>query len=189
MSKHYIAINDIPKEGRHIVVNDQDIWSEPLDEFHMQCQLVEPISAQLDLTPIPGGVMIRGTLNGSVELPCNRCAESMSVAISANIERFEGSPDMALGYVDDDDEEDYDEEGEALSHIIIENATPVLDVAGLCWEEFMLAFPLRPICAAECKGLCAVCGTNLNEETCLCTQEGGDARLAILRSVKIKSEK
>ncbi len=186
MGKHHISINDIPKEGLHVVVDDQDIWTGPLDEFNMQCQIVEPVSARLDLLPLPGGVMVKGTIGGSVELSCNRCIESMRVDINAQIERFEGSSDMALGY-EDDDEECFDESGEIVSHIKVENAQTILDVAGLCWEEFMLAFPLNPLCSVDCKGLCAVCGTNLNEEKCLCTQDSGDARLAVLRSVKIKS--
>ncbi len=186
MAKHCISINDIPPQGRHLMVDDQEVWAAPLEEFHMQCQIVDAIQASVELTPIPGGVMVRGTLVGSVELPCNRCAEPMRVAIETSIDRFEGSPDMALGYADDDDD-DFNEADEILSHVRIENATPVLDLAALCWEEFMLAFPLRPICSTDCKGLCAVCGTNLNEEKCLCTQDGGDARLAVLRTVKIKS--
>ncbi len=186
MSKHYISLNDIPPEGRHILADDQDIWLTPLEEFNMQCQVVEPIKARLNLTPIPGGIMIRGELSGSVELPCNRCVEPMPIIISAQIDRFESSGDVALGFEDDEDDE-FDEEGEVLSHIKIENAIAVLDVAALCWEEFMLAFPLRPICSSDCKGLCALCGTNLNEEKCLCAQDSGDARLAVLRAVKIKS--
>ncbi len=186
MGKYYISINDIPKQGQHIVVDNQEIWDTPLDEFHMQCRIVEPVSTTLHLMPVPGGIMVRGQLEGHIEVPCNRCAEPMQVKLEAPIERFEASPDAALGYSDVDDDLDID--AEVASHIKIENAVPVLDVADLCWEEFMLALPLRPICATSCKGLCAICGTNLNENACLCEQEGGDARLAVLRTMKIKSE-
>ncbi len=188
MGKHQILVNDIPPQGQHILVDNPEIWDNPLDEFHMQCRIVDPISAALNLIPMPGGIMIRGTIKGDIEMPCNRCAEPMQVTLDAPIERFENSPDAALGYHDDLDD-DLDSEGEILSHIKIENAVPVLDLADLCWEEFMLALPLRPICATDCKGLCTICGTNLNENTCLCEQEGGDSRLAVLRSIKIKADK
>ncbi len=186
MGKHHIFINDIPPTGQHIAVDNQEVWSKPLDEFHMQCRIVDNISAELDLIPMPGGLMVRGKIEGNIEVPCNRCAEPMQISLDSQIERFESAPDTALGY-DDDMDDDFDSED--LGHIRIENAVPILDVAGLCWEEFMLAFPLRPICMTDCQGLCGVCGTNLNENTCLCKQDNGDARLAILRTIKIKGEK
>ncbi len=187
MGKHQIIVNDIPPQGQHIVVDNPEIWSDPLDEFHMQCRIVDPVSATLNLIPMPGGVMIRGQMIGNIEVPCNRCAEPMQVSLDAQIERFESSPDAALGYSDDFDDDDLDSEGEVLSHIKIENAVPVLNVADLCWEEFMLALPLRPICTTDCKGLCTICGANLNDSTCLCRQEGGDARFAVLRNLKVKA--
>lgn len=35
-------------------------------------------------------------------------------------------------------------------------------------ESILLAFPSYPVCRDSCKGLCAQCGANLNEETCNC---------------------
>ncbi len=35
-------------------------------------------------------------------------------------------------------------------------------------QEFMLAYPLKPLCKADCKGLCPACGKNLNEGQCNC---------------------
>ena len=39
---------------------------------------------------------------------------------------------------------------------------------------------------AECKGLCAQCGTNLNEAACTCSAETLDPRLAPLSRLKTK---
>ncbi len=186
-----ISIHDIPQEGQNIALNNQDIWLNPLDEFHMQCRIIDPIAAQLTLMPMPGGIMVRGVLTGSIELPCNRCAEPMHVSINAQIDRFEHAPNAALGIMDDfdDTDDDFIDAQETLSHIIIQNAIPVLDLAALCWEEFVLSFPMQPICSTNCQGLCAICGVNLNENTCLCKQDSGDSRFAILRTIKIKDVK
>ena len=35
-------------------------------------------------------------------------------------------------------------------------------------EAIILTFPAYPICRPDCKGLCAMCGINLNNEACDC---------------------
>ncbi|MDF1519540.1 MAG: DUF177 domain-containing protein [Brevefilum sp.] len=41
-----------------------------------------------------------------------------------------------------------------------------IDLRSLYREYLILAMPIKPICQPDCKGLCAVCGANLNETTC-----------------------
>ncbi len=51
----------------------------------------------------------------------------------------------------------------------------------------IMNIPAKRLCKPDCKGLCAVCGANLNKECCNCTQEDDgcdasiDARLAVLK--------
>ncbi len=35
-------------------------------------------------------------------------------------------------------------------------------------DELMVDHPIRVLCRADCKGLCPVCGTDLNKTTCKC---------------------
>ena len=41
-----------------------------------------------------------------------------------------------------------------------------IDFTPLVWEYMNLDIPIKALCRPDCKGLCVVCGTNLNEETC-----------------------
>lgn len=50
-------------------------------------------------------------------------------------------------------------------------------------DEMRLSIPINPICQADCKGLCPICGANLNEETCQHLQEEVDPRMDQLRSL------
>jgi uncharacterized protein len=50
----------------------------------------------------------------------------------------------------------------------------------LATEQVYLNLPLKPICTAACKGLCATCGTNRNLSACGCAPEVVDPRLAPL---------
>lgn len=44
----------------------------------------------------------------------------------------------------------------------------IIDLTDDLRQEIMLDYPLKPLCAADCKGLCVKCGKNLNEGPCGC---------------------
>ena len=59
----------------------------------------------------------------------------------------------------------------------------MLDLVELMREQFVLALPMKPLCAEDCRGLCPECGTNLNKGQCGCTPRWEDPRLAALKSL------
>ena len=60
----------------------------------------------------------------------------------------------------------------------------VLDVAGLVRSETDLALPMKPLCRADCRGLCPVCGGNRNVTDCRCETRGPDPRLLPLEALR-----
>lgn len=52
----------------------------------------------------------------------------------------------------------------------VEAPDGLLDVGELARTLFYLELPQRVLCKDECKGLCPVCGTDLNLSTCSCKQ-------------------
>ena len=44
--------------------------------------------------------------------------------------------------------------------------TDVVDITDDVRQEIILAYPMVPICSPGCKGLCTVCGHNLNQGAC-----------------------
>ena len=44
--------------------------------------------------------------------------------------------------------------------------TDVVDITDDVRQEILLAFPMVPVCRPDCKGLCSVCGQNLNTGSC-----------------------
>ncbi|MEW5867750.1 MAG: DUF177 domain-containing protein [Chloroflexota bacterium] len=58
-----------------------------------------------------------------------------------------------------------------------------IDLSPLVREEMILAMPINPICRIDCKGLCPVCGENLNETVCSHDQEDIDPRLGVLKAM------
>jgi DUF177 domain-containing protein len=41
-----------------------------------------------------------------------------------------------------------------------------IDLSPVVRDEMLLAFPIKPLCRPDCKGLCPICGENRNEVIC-----------------------
>ncbi|HSM92712.1 MAG TPA: DUF177 domain-containing protein [Anaeromyxobacteraceae bacterium] len=59
-----------------------------------------------------------------------------------------------------------------------------IDLDPILREQVVLAMPAYPVCRESCKGLCTVCGANLNERDCGCERRVPDPRLAGLAKFK-----
>jgi uncharacterized protein len=63
----------------------------------------------------------------------------------------------------------------------------VIDLDPVVREQLLLALPSYPVCQEACKGLCSVCGANLNERDCGCDRHVPDPRWAGLEKLKQKT--
>jgi uncharacterized protein len=58
-----------------------------------------------------------------------------------------------------------------------------IDLSPVVRDEMLLAIPISPLCRPTCKGLCPICGENLNETTCQHEEENMESDLGELRSL------
>jgi uncharacterized protein len=56
-----------------------------------------------------------------------------------------------------------------------------IDLEPLAREYLILEVPINPTCKPDCKGLCPVCGENLNEQDCGHRKEDIDPRFSVLK--------
>lgn len=61
-----------------------------------------------------------------------------------------------------------------------------IDLDPILREQLLLALPGYPVCKDDCKGLCPVCGANLNDRECGCDRHVPDPRWAGLKNVKLQ---
>ena len=59
----------------------------------------------------------------------------------------------------------------------------MIDMAMLLQKELMTLVPMQILCKDDCKGLCKVCGANLNHETCDCDDFVPDPRLSVFANI------
>lgn len=55
-----------------------------------------------------------------------------------------------------------------------------LDLDEFIYAEVLTSFPMKHLCSDGCKGICEICGKNLNDGECGCVKKEIDPRLSAL---------
>jgi len=144
-----------------------------------------PEFAALPVVEASGTVVWRGDDKYAVvgrvwtraEASCSRCLEPVTAMLDRDFDLTLVPAAAATGLAptidlgDDAEAADGTYSGEELE------LDPILE------EQFILAIPMRILCADACRGLCARCGKNLNRDTCECREEHVDPRFEALKSL------
>lgn len=117
-------------------------------------------------------IELKGNTSITLEFPCDRCLVPVNVPISLEIEKYIDLNE--LNQVEDDEH-------------VIEEKNYIdgynLDVDKVLLCEILLGWPMKILCCDTCKGVCNVCGQNLNEGACNCEDTGIDPRMSVIRDV------
>ncbi len=105
-----------------------------------------------------------------LDMTCNRCLEQVLVPIKIDSWREVFSPDVK---VDEDDTED--------NLTVMESYS--LNVETLVFNEILMNWPEKVLCRQDCKGICRVCGQNLNDRDCDCDTFVPDPRMAVIKDI------
>jgi uncharacterized protein len=156
---HSVVERDIPPgEG-------WESWFRPEGKTHVALD----VDRRGDQLTIRGGVEARG------EFPCSRCAVPVTRELVAPILVVA----VGSGRAGEEDQATLEQEGSILYHDGLE-----LDLGESIREAIILEIPQVVLCRPDCRGLCPVCGADLNEGGCSCTPERGDPRWEALKHLK-----
>jgi uncharacterized protein len=112
------------------------------------------------------GYRLEGRAAGIATLHCSRCLSEFEFPFSDSLDL------LLLPAAAAPREDETRLERDDLEVRFFE--APQLDLAEVAAEQFALALPMKPLCTAECRGLCARCGANLNQGPCSCPAESDD---------------
>ncbi|MDR1630236.1 MAG: DUF177 domain-containing protein [Oscillospiraceae bacterium] len=121
-----------------------------------------PVSVAGEVVNKTGLVSLEAKAGFTFQTFCARCAKSVTRKMTLPIKHF------LVAKLNDEDNDLY---------VVVEDMRLELDE--LVRENILLHFPSRILCSPECKGLCTVCGADLNEGPCDC-KKSIDPRLSAL---------
>ena len=125
-------------------------------------------------------VHVRGQIQTSVELRCDRCLAPAPVPVNVEFAALFGQAAEASA-------EAKELQGEDLDFSVYEG--DAIDLDEIVREQILLALPTRQLCREECKGLCQTCRADLNTQTCECQPGDTDPRWAALKELKSNDER
>jgi len=128
---------------------------------------LEKFFGVVKVTRTAKGLLVQAKASAKLVSECVRCLESFLLPLEIDFtDLYAFSSDSA-------------DESELL---LPENGK--IDLEPSVREEMLLSIPINPICSPNCKGLCPICGENLNSGEHIEHQEEiSDPRLSILKSL------
>ncbi len=132
-----------------------------------------------------GGFRLRARLAGELRLECVRCLGDVGLRVDDGVDLvWLPASEMAAG--NSDAAEGGEQALEASDMNVSFYNEDRLDLRGAIWEQLHLALPVKPLCAADCAGLCPDCGADRNRSACDCAGRSSpklDGPLAGLRAL------
>ncbi len=136
-------------------------------------QFRSPVLLELQITRRGDRFYAQGKITAEVEAKCSRCLKEFILPLGIPFTlTIKLSPQ---GGKDDDAEGDF---------LLLAPRTEALEIGDRVRQLILLALPLKPLCRPDCRGLCPICGKDLNEGGCRCRREALDPRWEKLRSLK-----
>lgn len=104
-----------------------------------------PVRLDLRLEAVVEGVLVTGTAHARSAGECVRCLVQLSDEVEVDVQELFAYPES-----DADDEEAFRLNG------------TLLDLEPVLRDAIVLELPYQPVCRPDCRGLCPVCGVDLN---------------------------
>lgn len=124
---------------------------------------------KLSITNIGDGKLdLSGEMNVTLQSACSRCLKPVTIDVPISFEYTVVKPD---GFHEIDEDEQYFMSGYEM------------DAESLINNELIMCLPMKVLCKEDCKGLCPVCGKNLNEGECGCDTFVPDPRMAAISDI------
>lgn len=134
---------------------------EPLEKDGERIDFAEAVETDLVIENTGGDLLVEGRVKSVLSVNCSRCLCDFTLPVELRMREL---------YVAEEPEEE---------HLrIVDHA---IDLGPAIEEGFILELPIAPLCDAGCKGLCPVCGGNLNVARCSHDIEPVDERMAELK--------
>jgi uncharacterized protein len=153
------------------IVNQEVGYSHEFPFEFEKIQISEDLSLR-DLTGLvtmgrtPQGLLVQGHFSGETAVQCARCLTQFEHRLHWDLTELYAFNDRSV----------------TDSELMIPDDAHI-DLAPLMREYALLEVPISPICKPDCKGLCPVCGENLNEKDCGHRSQQDDSPFAALKKL------
>jgi len=148
-------------------------WWHPGPEDEQILGLDSPLHVKAKVSKAADKFLVQGRIRGGLRIRCDRCLEPFHRELESEFHVAlvfprEGSGQVEIELLDEDLEVDFIKGDQ-------------IDLDDIVREQIYLTLPMSAVCSEHCRGLCPVCGANLNERSCRCRSAEGHPAFPTLR--------
>jgi len=179
MALPVLHLIEIPQEGLSLSC---DVQVDELALVPEDVRIFGGLAMSLNAIKAGTTVHVTGTLSGTARRQCVRCLKEYDDALwipvvgeylsDTDVKSKPAGRDSAERSGDDMDDEVYVYMGEEI------------ELGEMLREHMILSAPMQPLCHEECRGLCPVCGQDLNVRRCDCREEQIQSPFAVLKKLR-----
>lgn len=141
-----------------------------------ELEFVSPVAFAGEMEHTAPYFRLNGNVSARVKLMCSRCLTEFELSLSVPVAEVYTNKQEALPDVDEDSEDfGFDEIGFFDGDEV--------DITSALLKALFLELPMRPLCREDCRGMCPVCGADLNKGECDCSADNIDFRLEKLKTL------
>ncbi len=170
-------VSDIPQRHAKELTKTFSESPESLGFREAELDITGKISGHLTLWRDGSVVTIQGEISAHIAIQCPRCLAIVMTSLkrAVTLHCFPEASTVS----------DMHETGEVMPEDdTYTYAGMLLDIRPMIHEQVILAVPPYTYCRQDCRGLCVVCGQDLNNAQCACSSPQPDPRFVALHKLK-----
>jgi uncharacterized protein len=174
-----LKLDEIPDEGLDMKWTEERAsllaYLEKLSKIDFEFET--PLQSEVKIKKAGQSILVKGRVQTVLRFQCVRCLKEFSHPLSSNFELTlhplrEGSFVDEVELSGKDMESSFFDSGE-------------IHLSEIACEQIFLEIPFQPLCHEECKGLCPICGKDLNLSSCDCPKEEFESGFSYLQKLKL----
>lgn len=142
-----------------------------------ECEFLSPIKIDLAAFREYDHIRVNGHVETNVRLHCSRCLAEYETNITSAFSLFYNKTSGAS----------LDEERELTEEDLLSASYEgdYIDFTAEIAEQILMEIPFKPLCKEECRGLCSMCGADLNVGDCGCNRTEPSLKFSALKNFKV----
>lgn len=176
-----IRVNDITDKVRSFTATEE-IEQHPVlkaMQDNGECLFLAPLSLDCSIVREYDHIRLEGVVGTEVRLDCSRCLAPYNAPIRSEFTIFYSR--FSSGEIPDEEVELGEKE---LVSAYYEGDE--IDLSPEISDHVLIEFPVKPLCSSGCLGLCASCGSDMNQSQCSCALTGGSLAFSALKNLKLE---
>jgi uncharacterized protein len=174
-----LKLDEIPEEGLNLKWSEKraSLLAYLKDLSKVDFDFETPLQSEVKVQKAGQSVLVTGKVQTNLRLQCVRCLKEFTFPLTNEfkltlhpLKEVPSEEEIELGR--EEMESSFFEGGE-------------IHLSEIACEQVFLEIPYQPLCHEGCKGLCSICGKDLNLSPCGCVEEEFPSSFSALKKLKL----